>query len=159
MGKRRVKMDRLRDLFVQMGFADVQTFIASGNVIFEGDTAEHTAIASHLESAMGYEVTTFLRTMDALQTINDYVPFPARTGESEAVRVGFLHETPTQAAIDTLYALNSEIDSFHVNGRQAYWWRKDRASEFTAKKMEKILGMRTTFRNMNTVGRIIKKYG
>ena len=35
VGGRVVKMDDLRRHFVSMGLSDVQTFIASGNVIFE----------------------------------------------------------------------------------------------------------------------------
>ena len=46
VGGRTVKMDRLRDLFEQVGFSAVETFIASGNVIFaaaEQPTAEMEA--------------------------------------------------------------------------------------------------------------------
>ena len=36
VGGRNVKMDRLREIFESLGFSNVETFIASGNVIFVG---------------------------------------------------------------------------------------------------------------------------
>ena len=35
VGGHTVKMDRLREIFESLGFANVETFIASGNVVFE----------------------------------------------------------------------------------------------------------------------------
>src|SRR5262249_10137534 len=61
-----VKMTHLRDLFQQMGFAKVETFIASGNVFFDSESADPDAlekqIESALEQALGYSVGTFIRT-------------------------------------------------------------------------------------------------
>lgn len=57
LGNRRLKMDRLRELFEATGFRDVATFIASGNVVFENalrDPAKLEAtIERHLERSLG----------------------------------------------------------------------------------------------------------
>ena len=62
VGGHRIKMDRLRELVEALGFAQVETFIASGNVIFSAHSLDvrgmEERIAGHLEGALGYEVTT-----------------------------------------------------------------------------------------------------
>jgi len=61
LGKRRVKMHTLRKCFQDLGLEGADTFIASGNVVF--DHRGHAdrsleAIERHLESALGFEVST-----------------------------------------------------------------------------------------------------
>ncbi len=68
LGKRRLEMSQLKTLFEELGYGQVATFIASGNVIFS--TRERNAqklevrIAEHLERSLGYGVDTFVRTLD-----------------------------------------------------------------------------------------------
>ena len=63
VGGHTVKMDHLRNLFESMGFANVETFIASGNVIFDSKTKSTAAlemeIENQLQAALGYEVRRF----------------------------------------------------------------------------------------------------
>ena len=80
IGGRVVKMDRLRKLFEELPLTNVETFIASGNVIFEssaGNTASLEArIEGRLSEALGYEVAAFLRTAGEVGAIARYRPFP-----------------------------------------------------------------------------------
>ena len=61
-----VKMEKLRALFDELAFKDVETVIASGNVLFSSGAPNAAAleekIERHLKAALGYEVTTFIRT-------------------------------------------------------------------------------------------------
>jgi uncharacterized protein (DUF1697 family) len=61
---RYVKMEHLRSLFVSMGFADVETFINSGNVIFSSDADNskilEQEIERQLQADLGFEVPTFI---------------------------------------------------------------------------------------------------
>jgi hypothetical protein len=67
-----VKMERLRREFEGLGFAEVETFIASGNVIFESRATNEKLLSSkverHLESALGYEVAVFIRSSAELNS-------------------------------------------------------------------------------------------
>ena len=64
-GRHLVKMDALRRLFEELGFTNVETFIASGNVVFESKSRSaaslEKAIEAHLQKSLGYEVKTFIR--------------------------------------------------------------------------------------------------
>ncbi len=74
-----VKMERLRELFTELGLNNVQTYIQSGNVFFETDEADRDAltqkIENHLKQVLGYEVATFLRTVPELQHTLEVAPF------------------------------------------------------------------------------------
>ena len=73
-----VPMARLAELFRGLGLAEVETFIASGNVIFStgkpGGAALEKRIAAHLEKSLGYEVATFLRSGTELAAIVGHRP-------------------------------------------------------------------------------------
>src|SRR5512140_195973 len=78
-----VKMDALRAIFSSLGFTDVETFIASGNVVFSAngsDSALETKIETALEKELGYAVATFVRSIDELGTIAARELFPAENG-------------------------------------------------------------------------------
>lgn len=70
---RRVKMDHLCELFADLGFGDVDSYLASGNVVFSCDEtgeALEARIEAHLQDELGYAVETFLRTMDELSEVD-----------------------------------------------------------------------------------------
>src|SRR5688500_4990017 len=67
-----VKMDALRLLCEQCGVSKVETVIASGNVLFESRAAApalEKKIEAHLQKSLGYEVATFVRTVEELEAI------------------------------------------------------------------------------------------
>src|SRR5262245_62250290 len=94
-----VKMDALKKPFEALGFTGVETFIASGNVIFESRSAPTAAlerkIEAKLEAALGYEVRTFLRSAEEVAAVARQRPFAeARVRKAHALYVGFLAEAP-----------------------------------------------------------------
>ena len=166
VGGHNVKMAVLRELFEQLGFVNVETFIASGNVIFaspEDDTARLAGqIAGHLHSALGYEVATFIRTPAELAAVNAYQPFTAdEIAASSALSVGFLAAPAPEAAQARVLALATDIDGFHLHGRELYWLHRARQSEskISGGVLEKALGAQATLRNITTVRKLAAKYG
>src|SRR5690349_1682147 len=127
VGNHTVKMDQLRHLFEELGFANVETFIASGNVIFDAKTKNgrslETKIGKHLEKALGYEVTTFVRSVEELAVIAEYEPFDKKELDSDgnSLFIGFLSSEPSPQAAKKLIAFASEIDGFHLDQRELYW--------------------------------------
>ena len=159
VGGHTVKMAVLKQLFEEMAFRDVDTFIASGNVVFEArqqdDATLEKKIERVLQKALGYEVATFVRTFPEIAALKD--PF----GKAKATTyVGFLHEPPSLIARKAVVALSYEDETFAVVGREVYWHSLIGMgqSQYSSNKLEKTLGTKTTFRNMNTVERLLKKY-
>ena len=166
VGGRVVKMDHLRKLFESLGFSNVETFIASGNVIFESLATDAHAlerqIERHLRQSLGYEVATFIRFPAELAAIAHYRPFPAAELEAEgnALYIAFLPAPPNGEARHRLMAFRSEVDDFHIHEREIYWLCRTRisASTFSGAQLEKTLGMPATIRNATTVKKLAAKY-
>jgi uncharacterized protein (DUF1697 family) len=166
VGGHTVTMERLRRLFEELGFTAVETFIASGNVIFEsgvrsGEALEHR-IAQHLEKSLGYEVKTFIRSGAELAAVARHQPFPAAELEAEGVSlyVAFLPSPPTAAAARKLMAFRTAGDDFHLHRREVYWLRRGKMSEslFSGALLEKTIGLPATLRNVTTVRKLAAKH-
>jgi uncharacterized protein (DUF1697 family) len=166
VGGRTVKMEDLRGLFEQMGYAKVETFIASGNVIFETKSKDGAAlekkIEAALEKALGFEVKTFVRRDAELAAIVAHRAFPAKLlKEAVALNVGFL-EAPMSAKDQALLRERfvTDIDEFALHGRELYWLcrKKQSESDFSNALFERVLKLRTTFRGVATLEKIVAKY-
>ena len=165
VGGRVVKMDRLRKLFETAGFAGVETFIASGNVVFESsrknDADLERAIESHLKKALGYPVATFVRSMPELAAIVDLEPFgPEPLKPPDSLFVGFLRSATSKDAQRQIAALSNDVDTVIADGREIYWRARKGFAESTISYavVEKLLRTEATFRNLNTVRRMAAKY-
>lgn len=165
VGGHNVKMDHLRQLFETLELKNVETFIASGNVIFDakpGSTKNlEKKIEACLHEALGYEVATFIRTDAEVSAIANYKPFPpSKLETAAALNIGFLADPPNEAAQQKLMALRTKIDDFHVHGREIYWLclKKQSDSKISNVAIEKALGVKSTMRGVNTVNKLAKKY-
>jgi len=158
-----VKMDALRGLFESLGFLNVETFIASGNVLFETNLNSdlEKKIESKLREALGYDVATFIRTDAELKAAANYEAFAQSLLEAAtAFNVAFLKESLEDNSNQKVMSLRTDIDDFHVHGRELYWLcqKKQSDSTFSNAVLEKILGRPSTIRGVNTIQKIAAKY-
>ena len=160
-----VKMEKLRELFESLKFSNVETFIASGNIIFETKSAPdqklEQKIEKHLEAALGYEVGTFARSIEEIHAVSVYQPFSKEAlKEAVVLSVGFMRTTVSASVVEQVMSFRTDVDDFHVHGREVYWLCRIRTSDskFPAKKFEKLIGGAATWRNMNTIVRLAAKY-
>jgi uncharacterized protein (DUF1697 family) len=166
VGGHTVRMDYLRTLIEALGFAKVETFIASGNVIFESPATNtqtlEKQIEGHLQQALGYAVATFIRSPAELAAIAGYRPFPVLEHESakHTLSIAFLAKPPSDESRHKLLAFRTEVDDFHIHGREIYWLTGTRISDstFTGALLEKTIGMPATMRNATTVRKLAAKY-
>lgn len=161
VGGRTAKMAELISLFEAAGLTRVETFLASGNVIFEAEAdrvAElHDKIERQFTIAFGYESHVFIRSMEEIAAIAACRPFseaPASKVQTDCV--GLTKDILPPGALEILCKLGSEQDSFRIIGRDIFWQSYNRLSDpsFTLKQLERALGVRATFRGMNTMIRL-----
>jgi uncharacterized protein (DUF1697 family) len=159
-----VGMAALRELFSGLGFSHVETFIASGNVIFEARSAAdrllEKKIEKHLESALGYSVATFVRTDEEVRAISVCKPFSSvAMKEAQALNIGFLAAPLSTSSVEALMTLRTAIDDFHVHGREVYWLCRKKQSEstFSNRVFERAIKVSTTFRGANTIAKLAAK--
>jgi uncharacterized protein (DUF1697 family) len=165
VGGHQVKMQVLRQLFESIGFKNVETVIASGNVVFDAPEGKSKKLEEEvelvLEEALGYQAATFIRTPAELAAVLNKQPFDlAHGGPETVVYTVFVRSKPPTALQKTLSALNTDNDELRVGKREIYWLRRARGkeSEMFAIKLGKALGSEMTVRNLNTVRRIVEKY-
>jgi uncharacterized protein (DUF1697 family) len=165
LGKRRIKNEELRVEFETLGFADVATFRASGNVIFAGDDGEKEAaltkrIEAGLGDALGYEVPVFLRSCAEVAKIAAQEPFDAKrvAASKGKLQVTMLAKKPTAPARKQVLALATGKDLLALEGRELFWLPSGGTleSELDHKAIAKVLG-KGTQRTMGTIEQIAAK--
>lgn len=164
-GNNIVKMDFLRHLFESLGFSNVETFIASGNIVFETTSKNarvlEREIENRLREALGYEVATFIRTDTELAAIANYKPFSqSDLDRAVALNIAFLADRLDDKSSQKLMAMRTDVDDFHLHGREIYWLcrKKQSGSKISNAVLEKALGQRSTLRGANTVKKMAAKY-
>jgi len=147
-----IKMDELRRQFEKLGFTNVQTVLASGNVLF--DAKGPAAAATKAIASLGY--TPCVRTGAEVRRIAEYDPFDGK--DPDQLYIAFLDKKPAPDAVKRLLA--SGPDQFHVDGLEAYWLRPRDASQLPSGNVfEKILGVKSTMRGVKTIRRIAAIFG
>ncbi len=168
LGNRRLKMDELRARFVELKFANVETFIASGNVVFESkerNAAKLTAqIEAHLAKKLGYAVDTFLRTRAELAAVAAFRPFAKADMDNpaHAIYCSFLREPLSAARARGLLARRTEVHEFRVQGREFYWLCRVRSPESTqlwfTPEMRALKLPTSSARNLTTIRKMAGLY-
>lgn len=166
VGGHTVKMDYLKKLFEKMEFENVETFIASGNVVFETKSktvgAIKKKIETELEKSLGYKVATFIRTTKELKEIAEHKPF--KESELDNIQnylyIGFLKTHPDKESQKKVLALSDKANEFHFNKTELYWLCRKNFSDsgITGKTLEKALGIETTIRNSTTIRKIAARF-
>ncbi len=165
LGGRRITNDELRSHFEDLGFAEVDAFLASGNVVFTTDTEDvgelATRIEGGLEDALEYPVPTFLRTAERVRSIARHEAFPSREVErSEGkLQVALLGEKPTAADRRAVLELATDEDRLALTERELYWLPSGpmSKSELDLREIERRLGA-MTMRTARTIERLAAKY-
>jgi uncharacterized protein (DUF1697 family) len=167
LGGRRIKNEELRRHFEEIGFEEVATFRASGNVIFSTSSREAEGklgerVEAELDERLGYEVAVFLRSIEEVAAIAAQEPFgPGRTENSKGkLQVSLLKKKPTAAAKGKVLALATDEDLLAIEGRELYWLPSGGLleSDLDLKAIEALLGTDTR-RTMGTIEQIVSKYG
>lgn len=161
VGGRVVKMDALRAHCERCGLANVETFIASGNVIFDSRAAPASLeqkIEPRLRSSLGYEVDTFVRTLPELAAVVRVAA--AKRGGAKHAYVGFLRALPPVDHQKKIAALGSSGERFFFSGREIYWFTSGGVadSKFSYTAVERATKSPATFRNITTVTKLVEKY-
>lgn len=162
-GYRKIKMADLRDMFEKLGFENVQTYIQSGNVIFDSDETDSDqlsqSIKKQIKSDFGHDVPVMIRTRDELKTLIESNPFEGQDEDPFMLYVTFFLETPPQEKQHELMSLSSKIERFEfLNGELFSLIDKktDQKTNFSNGYVEKITGIPGTGRNWRSVNKIFE---
>jgi uncharacterized protein (DUF1697 family) len=156
-----VKMERLRELFTELGFTQVRTYIQSGNVFFETAQADRETITltieRHLHKALGYEVAVFLHTIPELEQIMALDPFQhLNVTPDMRLCVVFTNKLIPETLALPLRSPKNDMEIVYTTEHEAFtvWYLVN--GRPPAGQGFKVLGDRTTTRFFHTVGKILQ---
>jgi len=161
-GHKIMKMERLRAMFANMGFQNVQTYVQSGNVIFS--TREPSAnLAAKIEKQIlkefGFDVPVLTKTAKEMADIVKHNPFMKEKAIDQAkLHVTFLADDPPKDALKLLQPLASSEEQIHVTGRAVYLYCPNGYgnTKLNNTAIEKKLGCGATTRNWKTTQTLLE---
>jgi uncharacterized protein (DUF1697 family) len=161
----RMNAAALCEPFTDLGFEDVTSFRASGNVIFSAGREPVAKLEKRIEDEfrerLGLNAVTFIRSQAQMRALADAEPFPPRTVQDSTgkLQVTFLTKTPSAAARKEVLALATENDLLAFAGRELFWLPAQgfQGTGLDWKAIAKLVGP-TTHRTKGTVDQIYGKY-
>lgn len=156
---KKVAMGDLRDLSVELGLSDPETYARSGNLIVATDHSEDD-LARTLQSAMndrfGFDIPVICRPGPELLDIARSHPFSDLGLDQRLLHVAFLDEEPAGDPNQVIDADSYAPDRFVADGREVYLAYPDGSarSTLTHAVLEKALQVSATARNWRTVTKL-----
>lgn len=157
----RLSMADLREVLSDLGYADPQTLLNSGNAVITTDHAPDKAerrVQKALKSELGLSIETLARTHDELEAVLAADPFKDISTDPSRYAVAFLNSAPEKAGLEALAAINPKAypERWELIGRELYiWYANGQArTKLTGPFFEKKLQVKATARNWNTVEKL-----
>jgi uncharacterized protein (DUF1697 family) len=157
-GRNLIAMSALKARLEKLGYANPQTLLQSGNVVFEAAGRSSTVVEQRLEAdlktAFRLEIACCVRTASEWQAIVGRLPMRAKAKVDPArLHLMCLKGKVTPDQIVELRAKIRGPETVEGGGRELYLFYPDGmgTSKFTPALIEKTIGTRGTARNWNTV--------
>ncbi|MFC2139270.1 DUF1697 domain-containing protein [Bacteroidota bacterium] len=160
-GKKIIKMDDLTEAFNSLGFANVKTYIQTGNITFSAKTDDILLLTKKIEKKLsqkaGSEIAVMIRTLAEIENFVKLDPFK-KSAEETKKYITFLHTSPAKHPELPLVSGKKDIEVFRVINNDVFslgFPYKDRFG-FPNNFIEKEFGTAATTRNWNTILKILK---
>ena len=149
-------MADLRALLTDAGYADVRTYVQSGNIVLGGDEPPavlEAAVAELIADRFGFAVPAMARTAAELAAVIDHDPIPGAAQDPKRYQVTFLAEAPEESVVARLREHATASERVAVHGRELYSFHPDgiARSKLALRLTAKELGVTATARNWRTV--------
>jgi len=166
-GHKAIKMEELKKAFETLGFENVKTLLASGNVLFAAPAASESALAKKiekkLETAFGHEIGVLIRKIAGLQRLAEADPFAGvEVTPQTRLYVTFLAEKPRSGLKIPYESPDKNFKIIRATGSEVYSVLTLSPNSRTIDLMsilEKEFGRKVTTRNWNTIEKILKASG
>ncbi|SHG22125.1 Uncharacterized conserved protein, DUF1697 family [Salegentibacter echinorum] len=160
-GKRKILMADLKQMFQDLGFTDIKTYIQSGNVIFKAN-AENKELENKIESAIkdkfGFDVPVIVRTSKELIESIGRNPFYKPNADIKNLHLTFLKKEPGKENKQFTETYNYEPDKFIIDEKDVFVFceGKYHQSKLTNNFFEKKLKVGATTRNWKTILKLVE---
>ncbi len=161
-GKRKILMADLKELFSEIGFADIQTYIQSGNVIFNTKRKDdNIELANKIEQSIAknydFKVPVIVRNVEELNEAISNNPFFEKN-DIERLHLTFLKEVPETEKLDKIKTYDYSPDKFEIKDKNVFVYCSGKYSDskLTNKFFESKLKVLATTRNWKTVLKLLE---
>lgn len=125
LGKRQLKSAELKAVVEGLGFTDVKTLLASGNVVFTAPDARAEQLEAQIHAALaeatGLRSEIFVRTPEEMDAVVAANPFPDAAIDRPSFLVVTFHRQPVDAAaVDALITIHDGPERAQAIGRELY---------------------------------------
>ena len=159
-GHKKIFMADLKMLFEKLGFKNVQTYIQSGNVIFQADDANKTKMEGKIKDQLlddyGYDVTVLVKTPSEIRLILNDCPFDKNKKENSYFTL--LHTSPKAESIELTNKISYPNEEFFITNNCIYFYSSVGYGnvKFNNNLIEKKLGVSSTSRNFRTLNKLLQ---
>jgi len=121
-GKHLVPMSALSEVFASLGCTGVQTYIQSGNVVFNAPAAGLSGeeIGSAIETRFGFGVPVLVRSRAAIAKILTANPFASPAADPRLLHAVFLAAPLSAAQLESLRAVAKGEERLSAMGNELY---------------------------------------
>jgi uncharacterized protein (DUF1697 family) len=159
-GNALIKMADLKQVFEDLGFDEVSTYINSGNVIFSTDQDYNDTLVSKIESALekrfDLPLKVVIRSQEQIQNVLNNVPASWKDSSDIRSYIAFVKEPVTPQEVADTIKINPEYDEIKIGDGVVYMTTK--LDGLTKSGFSKLVGTKhykdITIRNLNTTQKI-----
>lgn len=164
-GKNLIKMEALRSLYAALGLKDVQTYVQSGNIVFQIKEQNLAKLTKRIEDAIekqfGFRPAVVLRSASELKQALARNPFTKRPGaDPSRILINFLVGAPDATVCEAILKLKFGAEEVQINGREVYLYSPEGFGQSKLwPAVSRLLNNSGTGRNLNTVQKLIEMTG
>ncbi len=162
-GHKTIKMEHLRELCGHLGFRNVETYVQSGNIVFqtpiENPGALSKRIGETILQSFGFDAPVIVRTSKQMRNVIANNPFlKEKDVDSSKLHVTFLSETAQKDSLTKLETLSTGPDRLYTARQEIYVYCPDGygRSKLSNSAIEKALSVRATTRNWKTTNTLFE---
>jgi len=162
-GQKIIKMEDLRALCSGLGFRNVETYVQSGNIVFQTPVENPTALSKRIGETIlhsfGFDVPVIVRTSKEMGIVIANNPFlKEKEVNSSKLHVTFLSETTQKGSLKKLETLSSSPDRFYAALQEIYLYCPGGygKTKLSNSAIEKALSLRATTRNWKTTNALFE---
>ena len=163
IGAKKVKMKKLKELYVSLDFKDVKTYIQSGNVVFKSQYLDLSYLRELIENKIGkvfgFDVKVLIRTNNDLKKVIEENPF--KKEDFKHLYITFLSDVPSKNLIKNLNRnleinMKNKSDKFYISKKKIYLFLPEGygRTKLNNNFFEKKLGIFATTRNLRSVNKL-----
>ena len=154
-GQKQVRMADLKNMYESLEFGNVQTYVQSGNVVFDSQEMDvsilRQTIEAQIEAVFGFSLPVLIRTGGDFRRVIESHPFAGE--EAVRVLVTFLYDRPRKSKLEDLSHYEDKVDQFAIGEQEIFLFCPGGygKTKLSNTFFEKRLGVVATTRNWNSV--------